>query len=58
MNVQIQKKQKNKSENPNLSSRLSTAILPSLLEASIPVRPDDTIIEPRAVNEAHGIFRT
>lgn len=42
----------------HLSSRFATAILSSLFEASIPVCPDDPVIQPRAINEAHGILCT
>lgn len=40
----------------HLSSRFATAILPPLLEAGVPVCPDDTVVQPCAINEAHGIF--
>ena len=49
---------KKKGQNPHLSSRFAAAILPSLLEAGVPVCPDDTVVQPRAINEAHGVFRT
>lgn len=41
-----------------LTPRFATTILPSFLETSIPVCSDDPIIEPCAINEAHGIFCT
>lgn len=42
----------------HLSSRFAATILPSLLEAGVPVCPDDTVIQPCAVNEAHRMFCT
>lgn len=40
-----------------MSSRFPAAVLPALLEASVPVCPDDAIVQPCAVNEAHGVLR-
>lgn len=40
----------------HLSSRFAATILPSFLEAGVPVRPDDTVVQPRAVDETHCIF--
>lgn len=47
----------NKYLNPHLSSRFAAAKLPPLLEAGVPVCPDDAVVQPRAINEAHGMFR-
>lgn len=47
---------KKKGQNPHLSSRFAAAVLPPLLEAGVPVRPDDAVVQPRAINEAHGVF--
>lgn len=41
----------------HLSSRLAATELPSLLEAGVPVCPDDPVVQPSAVDEAHGVFR-
>lgn len=41
----------------HLPSRFPAAVLPALLEAGIPVSPDDAVVQPCAINEAHGIFR-
>lgn len=40
----------------HLSSRFAAAVLPPLLEAGVPVRPDDAVVQPRAVDEAHGVL--
>ena len=40
-----------------LSSRLSAAILPALLEPSVPVTPDDAVIESGTIHIPHGILR-
>lgn len=40
----------------HLSSRFAAAILPSFPEASVPVRPDDTVVQPCAIDETHCIF--
>jgi len=47
---------KNKLVDPHLSSRFAAAVLPPLLEAGVPVRPDDAVVQPRAVDEAHGVL--
>lgn len=39
-----------------LSSSLSSPILPALLEACIPIRADDAVVQPRAVDKAHGVL--
>lgn len=39
-----------------LSSSLSSPILPALLEACVPVRTDDAVIQPCAVDKAHGVL--
>lgn len=41
---------------PHLPPWFATTILPALLEASVPVRPDDAVVQPCAVDEAHGVF--
>lgn len=41
---------------PHLSSRFAAAVLSSLFEAGIPVCPDDTVVQPRAINESHRMF--
>ena len=48
----------NKSQKPHLSSRFAAAVLPSLFEAGVPVRPNDPVVQTCAINEAHGIFCT
>lgn len=39
-----------------LSSSLSPPILPALLEAGVPIRADDAVVQPRAVDEPHGVL--
>lgn len=41
---------------PHLSSRFPAAVLPALLEARVPVGPDDAVVQSGTVNEAHGVF--
>lgn len=41
---------------PHLSSRFPAAVLPALLEARVPVGPDDPVVQSGTVNEAHGVF--
>lgn len=55
-NTSKQELKKKKGQNPHLSSRFAAAVLPPLLEAGVPVRPDDAVVQPRAINEAHGVF--
>jgi len=40
-----------------LSSRLSAAILPALLEPCVPVTPDDAVIESGTIHIPHGVLR-
>jgi len=42
---------------PHLAAALAAAVLAPLDEAGVPVRPDDAVVEPRAVNVAHAHLR-
>lgn len=41
----------------HLPARLAAAVLASLHEASVPVRADDPVVQPRAVHEPHAVLR-
>lgn len=39
-----------------LSSSLSSPVLSALLKPCIPVRADDAVVQPRAVDKPHGVL--